>query len=61
MLIINKVDLAPYVGADLAVMDRDAKRMRGDGPTIFASIRQGEGLEAIKDNLVAAYRAAMSG
>lgn len=36
LLVINKTDLAPHVGADLGVMDRDAKRMRGDGPTRFA-------------------------
>ena len=38
---INKVDLAPHVGADLAVMDRDARRMRGTGPTVFAQITTG--------------------
>jgi urease accessory protein len=58
LLIINKIDLAPHVGADLAIMDRDAKRMRGTGPTIFASIRQGEGLPAITEHLLAAYRKA---
>lgn len=51
LLIINKIDLAPYVGADLAVMDRDAKKMRGDGPTIFAAVRDGRGLEAIADEI----------
>lgn len=39
LLLINKISLAPYVGADLAVMDRDAKRMRGDKPTLFADLK----------------------
>lgn len=58
LLVINKIDLAPHVGADLTVMDRDAKRMRGDGPTVFASIRQGDGLDDIVKNLVDAFRRA---
>jgi urease accessory protein len=44
LLIINKIDLAPYVGASLEVMDRDARRMRGDRPFVFANIRAGEGV-----------------
>jgi urease accessory protein len=47
LLIINKIDLAPYVGADLAVMDRDAKLMRGDRPFIFSDIKRGEGVDKI--------------
>jgi urease accessory protein len=47
LLVINKTDLAPHVGASLEVMDRDAKKMRGDRPFVFTSIRQGEGLEAV--------------
>ncbi|PTW51008.1 urease accessory protein UreG [Rhodovulum kholense] len=47
LLVINKTDLAPYVGADLGVMDRDAKRMRGAQPTVFAALKQGEGVGAI--------------
>ena len=39
LLVINKIDLAPYVGADLAVMERDAKRMRGDRPFLFTDLR----------------------
>jgi urease accessory protein len=39
LLLINKISLAPYVGADLGVMDRDAKRMRGDKPTLFADLK----------------------
>src|SRR5438270_7086994 len=47
LLVINKTDLAPAVGADLGVMERDAKRMRGDGPTIFAQSTKGVGVPAI--------------
>ena len=47
LLVINKTDLAPHVGADLAVMERDAKRMRGDKPFVFASIRHGKGVAEI--------------
>ena len=47
LLIINKIDLAPYVGADLSVMERDARRMRGARPFIFTNLRTGEGLETI--------------
>ncbi|MFT9198780.1 urease accessory protein UreG [Gluconobacter oxydans] len=43
LLVINKIDLAPYVGADLGVMDRDSKKMRGTRPFVFANIRAGEG------------------
>ena len=44
LLVINKTDLAPHVGADLGVMDRDARRMRGERPFVFASIRHGAGV-----------------
>src|SRR5262245_63899323 len=47
LLVINKTDLAPLVGADLTVMDRDARRMRGDGPFIFAQVTNGVGVQAI--------------
>jgi urease accessory protein len=47
LLIINKIDLAPYVGADLSVMDRDAKLMRGSRPFIFSDIKHGVGLAEI--------------
>lgn len=47
ILVINKTDLAPYVGASLEVMERDATRMRAGRPFVFASLRKGEGLEAI--------------
>lgn len=49
LLIINKIDLAPLVGADLSVMDRDAKKMRGDKPFIFTNLKDGTGVaEVIK-------------
>jgi urease accessory protein len=47
MLVINKIDLAPLVGASLEVMDRDAKKMRGARPFVFANIRAGKGVEEI--------------
>jgi urease accessory protein len=47
LLVINKTDLAPYVGASLEVMDRDAKRMRGDGPFFFASLKHNQGVPDI--------------
>lgn len=47
LLIINKIDLAPMVGADLDVMDRDAKRMRGERPFVFSNIKDGTGVESI--------------
>ena len=47
LLIINKIDLAPYVGADLSVMDRDSRRMRGDRPFFFTNLMLGEGLDRI--------------
>jgi len=45
--VINKIDLAPYVGADLSVMERDARRMRGDRRFVFTNLRTGEGVDAI--------------
>jgi urease accessory protein len=47
LLIINKIDLAPYVGASLEVMERDAKRMRGDRPFLFSNLKTGHGEEEI--------------
>lgn len=52
LLVINKTDLAPHVGASLEVMDRDARRMRGDKPFVFTSIRRGEGLDAVKEFVI---------
>ncbi len=47
LLIINKTDLAPHVGADLAVMAQDAKRQRGERPFVFTNLRSGEGVEEV--------------
>lgn len=47
LLVINKTDLAPLVGADLGVMDRDAKKMRGDRPFIFSNLKDGSGVAKI--------------
>jgi urease accessory protein len=47
LLVINKIDLAPYVGASLEVMERDAKRMRGTRPFIMTNLRVGQGLDVI--------------
>jgi urease accessory protein len=58
LLVINKTDLAPLVGADLGVMDRDAHRMRGDGPIVFAQVIHDVGVRAIADAMLASWRAA---
>jgi urease accessory protein len=47
LLIINKIDLAPHVGASLEVMDRDARRMRGDKPFVFTNLKTGQGLDQV--------------
>jgi len=47
LLVINKIDLAPYVGASLEVMERDARRMRGERPFVFSNLKEGVGLDAI--------------
>ncbi|WKJ89199.1 urease accessory protein UreG [Methylomonas montana] len=52
LLVINKIDLAPYVGASLEVMDRDARKMRGDKPFVFTNIKTGQGLETVKEFIV---------
>ena len=49
LLVINKIDLAPYVGADLSVMERDSKKMRDDKPFIFTNIRGMEGVNDVVD------------
>ncbi len=49
LLVINKIDLAPYVGADLSVMERDSKRMRGDRPFVFTNLRDGTGAGRVVD------------
>lgn len=49
LLVINKIDLAPFVGADLGVMERDAKKMRGDKPFIFTNLKENQGLAGVID------------
>ncbi|MEM9819359.1 MAG: urease accessory protein UreG [Cyanobacteria bacterium P01_D01_bin.6] len=49
LLIINKIDLAPLVGADLSVMERDARKMRGDKPFVFTNLKTQQGLDTITD------------
>ena len=52
LLIINKIDLAPYVGASLEVMDRDARKMRGERPFVFTNLKTGQGLDEVVDFIV---------
>lgn len=54
LLVINKIDLAPYVGASLEVMDRDAKKMRGDRPFVFTNLKTGDGLDLVDAFIVRA-------
>ncbi len=59
LLVINKTDLAPLVGADLGVMERDAKRMRGDGPTVFAQVKNDVGVDEIVAQVVGTWERAV--
>jgi urease accessory protein len=52
LLIINKIDLAPLVGASLEVMERDAKKMRGEAPFVFSNLKDGTGLQTIIDFII---------
>jgi urease accessory protein len=52
LLVINKIDLAPMVGASLEVMERDAKKMRGERPFIFSNLKTGEGLDSIIEFII---------
>jgi urease accessory protein len=54
LLVINKIDLAPHVGASLEVMERDARTMRGRKPFVFTNVRGGEGVEAVAQFIVEA-------
>ena len=47
LMIINKIDLAPYVGADLGILERDSKMMRGDKPTLFCDLKSYKGIDAV--------------
>jgi urease accessory protein len=59
LLVINKTDLAEAVGADLGVMDRDARQMRGAGPIVFAQVRHGVGVDEIVGHILSALKAAV--
>jgi urease accessory protein len=52
LLVINKIDLAPLVGADLGVMERDATRMRGERPFVFTNIKKRQGVDGVADFVV---------
>ena len=56
LLVINKTDLAPMVGADLGVMERDARRMRGDGPFLFAQVTNDVGVQEIVDQVLESWK-----
>ncbi len=57
LLVINKIDLAVHVGADLTVMENDSRRMRGTGPVVFAQVRTGEGVAEISEHVRTAFAA----
>src|SRR5579871_3218985 len=59
LLVINKTDLAGLVGADLSVMERDAKAMRGDGPTIFAQVKNDVGVDDVVTQVLATWKKAV--
>jgi urease accessory protein len=54
LLVINKVDLAPYVGADLGVMERDSRAVRGDRPLVFTNCRRPQGIDSVMAHIEAA-------
>ena len=60
LLVINKTDLAPFVGANLDIMDRDSRRMRGDGPYVFAQVTRNVGVARIAEHVLNAWKAAES-
>jgi urease accessory protein len=61
LLVINKTDLAPFVGADLAVMEHDARLVRGNAPFRFTDCRAGIGVDAVADHLLSARLAYLAG
>jgi urease accessory protein len=61
LLVINKTDLASLIGADLGVMARDSRRMRGDGPFLFAQVTNGVGVDDVANHVLSAWRHAAQG
>jgi urease accessory protein len=61
LLVVNKCDLAELIGADLGVMEKDSRRMREGGPTIFAVVKNGKGVEGIVDLILSAWKASGAG
>lgn len=57
---LPQIDIAQYVNASLEIMDRDSKLMRGDGPTIFCSVKEGKGIDDVANLILAAWRTAGS-
>jgi urease accessory protein len=60
LMVACQTDLAPYVNASLEVMDRDSKLMRGNGPTVFTSVKEGKGVDDVVGLILAAWRTAGS-
>lgn len=56
LLVVNKIDIAEYVGASLEVMKRDADKMRDHGPTLFTSVKRGEGVEGVAELIKGAWK-----
>ena len=52
LLVINKIDLAPHVGASLDIMERDARKMRGENPFLFSDLKNGVGIEEIESFII---------
>jgi urease accessory protein len=52
LLVINKIDIAPYVGADLSIMERDAKVIRGSKPYVFVNCKNGQGTEDVTEHII---------
>jgi urease accessory protein len=61
LLVVNKTDLAPLVGADLSVMERDASKMRSGGPVVFGQATHDVGIDDVVEHIVHTWRTAMAG